>query len=123
MSGYHGRFVCAEAGCREVVYHQYDTRKDQSEGYTRNKKKPWKCSRHNDPAAHLRPDNTETQHVLEVYEKAYGKFWAPSNNGLARGPGFFAFAEDFPVGTRLTVTTSVATSSAPDPAETEEGTA
>ncbi|MFU0240392.1 hypothetical protein ACKI1J_32225 [Streptomyces scabiei] len=90
----------------------------------------WKCPRHSAPDEWLTTSNRETTAVLELQpryldatrpggeRRLLGYFWgAPgqqASRGSVSGPGFKALADNFPPGTRLTVT---ATISLPTPAE------
>lgn len=115
MSKYVASFQCAEPGCREWVHWACDTRRDQAESRQRQERKPWRCTRHADPERNLRPDNVESTITLVAQEsKKYpdleGLFWTcegQPSSGFIFGPGFNAHADDFPAGTKITVTTRV----------------
>lgn len=124
MARYSGRFECAEEGCREVSWREFDRRSEQAEAYRTQAKHPWKCSRHREPEKNLRPENPETSYVLVASKLPFesrtnpekkwldGLFWVPedgrrSGSGYEYGPGFNAYAEDFPEGTKLIVTARV----------------
>jgi hypothetical protein len=123
---YRATFRCAGGTCRETVTYVCETRAEQDGAYKRNAGKAWKCSRHRDPDANLRPGNESTRHVLVASRVDYapdprrpgerkfldGLYWLPegaerAGSGLTHGPGFNAHASDFPEGTRLTVTTQI----------------
>lgn len=96
--------------------------------------KDWKCPRHAAPDEWMTTSNTETTAVLELQPRyldrplpgqeprLLGYFWGPpggrASHGSVSGPGFRALGDNFPPGTRLTVT---ATITLPDPPE-ETGT-
>lgn len=121
------RVVCAQDGCRENALYRYDYKADYSEAYRRhNHEKPWKCIRHSDPDRNLRLDNTAvsgvfvaTEKFIDVHggeQKSIGLFWMPegapggsSGNGFDHSSVHSAYAEDFPVGTRLVITAYVET--------------
>lgn len=102
---------CAEDGCREVAYYEHATQREAQESRQWRAKRPFRCSRHIRPDEVLSTDDVERTGVLTVYEESYGRFWqtAPgtSGSGSASGPGFKAFAKDFPPGTRLVVTARI----------------
>ncbi|WP_413808170.1 hypothetical protein [Streptomyces sp. OE57] len=103
--------------------------------------KDWKCLRHAAPDEWMTPSNRETTAVLELQPRylnssrsggeprLLGYFWGPpgqrASHGSVSGPGFQALADNFPPGTRLTVTATITlpeppeiTSSAADPQAT-----
>ncbi len=102
---------CAEAGCRDHATYAYSSQRECAEIYERQKRRPWKCSRHDRPDEVLRPDNVRVVGVLVATRRPYGQFWIPEDgttgSGLTSGPGFKAHADDFPEGTRLVVTAEV----------------
>jgi hypothetical protein len=51
----------------------------------------------------MRPGSQVREIELTVYAETYGQFWDPLNNGCAFFPGGQAFAENFPVGTKLRI--------------------
>jgi hypothetical protein len=112
---YPATFQCAQPACGERVRYEYETRGDHDKASRRNAEHPWKCSRHADPDANLRPDNTSTERVLISGRGRDGKalYWrqagAPAGSGFSveYGPGFCAYAADFPEGTRLTITARI----------------
>lgn len=118
--------MCAEPGCREAQFYEYETRADEREAYQHQQRNPYKCTRHNRPDDVLRPDHTAITRILTASKIRYGKDnnWLPglywiseggsSGSGFAFGPGFKAHASDFPEGTRLVITAYVET---PDQAE------
>lgn len=110
------RDVCSHDGCSDTTFTSFDTQRDYREFLTRRAKvgKPYLCIRHSDPDRNLRPDHLATQQVLVASRSrhASGLYWVPegsdlSGSGFTHGPGFTAYATDFPEGTRLTVTTSI----------------
>lgn len=114
------RVVCAHEGCNESAWYEYDTQREAREAAQRRAKTPYLCSRHSAPDKVLGPDNRERVHVLVATkvpsrngEFLPGLFWRDegserSGSGFVYGPGFKAFAKDFPEGTRLVVTARIA---------------
>jgi hypothetical protein len=102
---------CAEDGCRETAYYEHASQREAAESRQWRAKHPYRCLRHTRPGEVLTQDGTERVGVLTVYEESYGKFWRgetdKSGSGSAHGPGFKAFAKDFPAGTRLVVTARI----------------
>jgi hypothetical protein len=79
---------------------------------------PWRCARHSRADEVLSADDPGRETVLASYETDFGyggkvhRFFTPEGNttggsGFIYGPGFRAFADDFPAGTRLIVTARV----------------
>ncbi len=111
--------VCAQEGCNERQHFSYRTLADQRDAqHFRKGMAPWKCSRHNRPEQVLTPDNLERTQVC-VAEFGKGKyiedklFWTGDGadgtltSGFTFGPGFKAYAKDFPPGTRLVITARI----------------
>ncbi len=97
---------CHYPGCRETSFYEYHSRKEQSEA-SRNREK-WLCVRHTNPDSVLSQTNTvrKFEVVSQSNEKLNGmKFWG--SQGLITGPGFKAYANDFPAGTKLVVTVEI----------------
>jgi hypothetical protein len=55
----------------------------------------------------LSPECRKIVHEQCSYEEPYGLFWSKARSGLTSGPGFKAFAVDFPAGTILRVTAEI----------------
>lgn len=102
---------CAEDGCREVAYCEHANQREAQESRRWRAKHPFRCSRHIRPDEVLSEGSPERVGELTVYEESYGRFWqtepGKSGSGSASGPGFKAFAKDFPPGTRLIVTARI----------------
>lgn len=119
---YRSTVRCAAEGCRETTFYIYDTRRDEAEGIALRNKWPWKCYRHSKPEEVLGEHNRVSEVVLtrtrrpgdlwvnEAFWLSDGDRW----NGLSSGPGFRAFAKDFPLGTRLVVTARIEYPEVPD---------
>ena len=104
---------CAHAGCRESGHYTVESRAAEKEQRARYRN-GWWCTRHHArPETVLSRDNLvrEVELVLKpvfVEGKSLGLFWhGEGQSGFVFGPGFRAFAEDFPEGTRIVVTTRV----------------
>lgn len=101
--------LCSYPGCRETGFYEFETRAEQRETMSHLNRTGWRCVRHTEPDTVLSADNPVRETVLESYETAYGRFWAPPGtqkvgSGFVYGPGFRTFAGDFPSGTRIVVT-------------------
>lgn len=118
---YYASPQCAYEGCQERANYVFDTRGDQRETMQRIQRDGWYCVRHSRAGEVLSADEPVKETVLEIYETDFGhgrsmhQFWTELENvaakkgggGFRYGPGFKAFAKDFPVGTRLVVTARV----------------
>jgi hypothetical protein len=124
---YYSSPQCAHDGCTERAHCVFATRKEQREAWQRQQEAPWRCARHRRPTEVLSADAPVCEHALVLVERTYesrnwqtgeveakplGLFWAPEGSekggsGFTYGPGFRAFAEDFPAGTRLVVTARI----------------
>lgn len=104
---YQLRFECAHPGCNESVTFRYATRRDLINSFELKNYEGgrWKCTRHRNPSHVLSTGNVVTETTLECREETYGRFFG--NSGLVYGPGFLAYASDFPPGTKLVVTARI----------------
>jgi hypothetical protein len=102
---YLARFECAHQGCREIGYYRASTRKDEADLYRRYGNKQWRCVRHTNPDEVLSETNSKRTFEIASREAPHGRYFG--NFGFVSGPGFKAYAKDFPVGTILRVTAEV----------------
>ena len=105
------RLVCAEPECRETSFTTAETRREEDEIRRRYARRPYRCVRHTNPEEVLSESNRErtTQFVAgksEKYPELENLFWG-RGSGLVSGPGFKAYANDFPSGTKLTITARI----------------
>lgn len=99
--------TCGHEGCAERFTYRYPTRRDlvgsfEVKNYSDGR---WRCTRHTRPDEVLSASNPTTTHELVLEQRPHGKFFG--NFGFVSGPGFKAFASDFPPGTKIIVTTQV----------------
>ena len=92
---------CAELGCTRQGRFEYDNLRHADAIHKQNDGQ-WRCDVHCYPNR-MRPGSQVRELELTVYSETYGKFWAPIKNGCAFFLGGQAFAENFPVGTRLRI--------------------
>jgi hypothetical protein len=94
---------CVEGGCREYALYEYTRKTDP-------RVKDWRCARHTRPEEVLTIGASRTT-TLTVVELSHGKFWRAdgksAGSGFTYGPGYRAFAGDFPAGTRLVVSVQI----------------
>jgi len=108
---YMSRFECGHPGCGQFQSYESHTRADQANLYRKYGNGQWKCVRHSRPDEVLSLDNlkrvddtvsvrrfSDSGHDIGLY---FGHF------GLVTGPGFKAFAKDFPEGAVLRVTAEI----------------
>jgi len=110
---YVSRFPCAETGCTERSYYVDTTRREQQQTYANQQRKPWRCYRHSGANTLLSLDNPERVAVMtaERVQTDRGNvlptlYWDGAVD-VVSAPGFKAFADDFPPGTRLIVTARI----------------
>lgn len=100
------RVKCIKEGCCEIGRFACDTKEDYKDAYQRKNGK-WLCSRHSDESKVLMPDHLENtvkkEFVCVAREDIGGKHFWNGSNGYASGDAFKAWAENFPVGTKLIV--------------------
>ena len=101
------RFPCAHEGCKEQSNWSYRTRRDLMESFELKhySNGRWRCVRHSNPDAVLSPSNLTTRAEVVVEEHPHGRYFG--HTGFIYGPGFKAFAKDFPAGTKVIVTTEL----------------
>jgi hypothetical protein len=126
------RVNCAKEGCREAAHFEHDSMRERDESARWYAKNKWLCYRHSAEDEVLsaantvrvatltvaRSRNTRYERDLAAYEAAVArgsmfaykprefydhKLWVEADNGIVSGPGFKAFADDFPEGARLVV--------------------
>lgn len=104
--------TCTFDGCSERGFTEYANARELGEAIEKGKR--WRCVRHrsNDGDDVLTADHPKLVAEEVVIEETYGRFWKgpDATSGFTYGPGFKAFAEDWPVGTRLRVTAEIITS-------------
>ena len=97
------RFVCGHEGCAETANYRYPTKRDLIDSFERKhySEGRWRCVRHSQPNEVLSADNRETTIELIVEQRPHGRYFG--NSGFIHGPGFKAFAKDFPEGSKVIV--------------------
>lgn len=110
------RVKCVDQGCQEHGLFEFDSARERDEAILRWQERPWRCVRHTNPEENLSPNNPIRTVVLTARrDPGLSRpllFWTREDgtqtSGFRFGPGFFkADADDFPEGTRLTVSASV----------------
>jgi len=103
------RASCGHEGCTEFARYEADNRRhyiDLSDRYGNGK---WRCVRHSQPNEVLSANNLRIVNELRVLESRGTLYWGKDTpfSGFSHGPGFKAFAEDFPEGTVLRITAEI----------------
>lgn len=98
---------CGHQGCTERATYRYQTKRDLTQSFEANNFTAgrWRCTRHSKPGDVLSTTNLTTSCELTVEQREYGRFFG--NSGFIHGPGFKAFAEDFPAGTKIIITATL----------------
>lgn len=108
---YLSRFQCGHDGCGEAQTYESTTRADQADQYRRYGNGKWRCVRHIRPDEVLsltnrtRTDETVSERRFSDSGRDIGLYFG--HFGSVSGPGFKAFARDFPEGTILRVTAEI----------------
>lgn len=126
---YYSRFECGHAGCREVANYQSHTRAEQARLHHSLGQGRWRCARHTQPQEVLSKENPRQVREIVTSEHftdtgaSIGLFWGNGSgaSGFIYGPGFRAFAKDFPEGTTLRVTAEVVFPAERDASSPAEG--
>lgn len=98
--------TCTHPGCTETAFWMFDNQREAHEHLATRMK--WKCIRHANVGATLNQETPtkEWSSTSKIGEGCGGhKFW--DGMGFIFGPGFQAFCDDFPEGTKLTVRATV----------------
>jgi hypothetical protein len=114
---YRQTIRCAGAGCKETITYHHQTRRDEAASVKSQQAIPWKCSRHLWPDKVLGTVRGTITTVMTVHRRPDARSWEtpliwaapgwPFRSDSISGPGFQAFAGDFPEGTRLEVTARI----------------
>lgn len=104
---------CVHDGCPERANYYFETQSERRQQVASLEARGgWRCVRHTRPEEVLSINQTVRETVLESYELSHGRYFRPEHteaggSGFQHGPGFKAYANDFPPGTRLIVTARV----------------
>lgn len=103
------RFQCGHEGCTEFARYEADNRSHSIDLQKRYGNGQWKCVRHSQPNEVLSSENIKLVEEMKVIVEPHGLYWGKEKafSGFAHGPGFKAFAKDFPPGTVLRVTAEI----------------
>jgi len=109
------RVKCGYEGCKENSFYTADTRAYENELYRKYGNGLWRCCRHTRPEIVLSAEKPKRVTEMVLTEKfsdakygpvrSIGLYW--DGSGFKHGPGFQAYAGDFPKGTILRVTAEV----------------
>jgi hypothetical protein len=121
MARHYSRFECGFSGCSEIANYESATRSEQTKLYQMYGQGRWRCTRHSQPDTVLGASNPRRSYDVACSEHFYesrstGKYWGAGSgaSGFVYGPGFRAFAKDFPIGTVLRVTAEIIFPATPD---------
>jgi len=112
------RFQCGHEGCKEFAIYDYYSADERKRLYRTYDQGRWRCTRHMRMEEVLGSDNHRTvcEYTAKKVPATFGEyldglFWtkgdAASGSGFTSGPGFKAFASDFPAGTVIRVTAEI----------------
>jgi hypothetical protein len=105
------RCICAHEGCTDGITYSYASVRERREADVYYAKRPYRCIRHAKPNEVLSPKDLErtTEFVNGrsiTYPELDDLFWNDGGS-FEYGPGFKAFAKDFPIGTKLIITARI----------------
>jgi hypothetical protein len=100
------RVQCGHEGCTKTTDIESRTRREQSEDFKRYGNGKWRCERHRRHEEVLSPTDRKRVTDWSVHEVPHGKYWQ-KQTGVVYGPGFRAFAADYPEGTIIRVTAEI----------------
>jgi len=100
---------CNEPGCKERTFYTCTTQKNR----IKLDREPWTCLRHDYPNEVLSASNkkitVETEYVSgksKKYPNLNDLFWG-NGSGFVHGDNWRAWAEDFPIGTKIKMNMNV----------------
>lgn len=104
--GYDVLVKCSHESCTEVDRYRYNSKSDMDKHFECNPKSDHKCFRHSKPNLVLSVSKRATVDVVMNFKTDDGNFWGKEKplTKVVFGPGFRAFADDFPAGTKIKVT-------------------
>lgn len=109
MSGHRtARFKCGHPDCREFAHYEIMDRAHSITLQRRYGNGQYRCVRHSQSDSVLSTERRSIVHEMTAAAKGTDTsklYWGFS--GFAHGPGFKAFADDFPAGTVLRVTAEI----------------
>jgi hypothetical protein len=101
---------CVHEDCVQRAHFEFTSIRAKQQCVERTEQRGgWRCGRHTDPEKTLSENNRTREVTLVVTETERGRFWCEEgqerlSGGFVCGPGFRAYAEDFPADTKLIVT-------------------
>lgn len=105
------RIHCGQQNCHAITIYEVDNLKEQSRILREEGHGKWKCIKHSDLEELLNLNRLQTTKIFKAIQSPRHPdltqlFWNGSF-GLQFGPGFKAFANDFPPGTILKITAEI----------------
>lgn len=97
---------CTYPGCTEFSRYQYDTKKEMLNSFTHKHLKTYTCLRHSKLHHVLTLDQLKVEWVSESSTEKYNRKYF-GNSGLITSTGYYADANDFPIGTKIKITCEV----------------
>lgn len=106
---YAVRFNCGHPGCGEFGHYSCNRRAEVVDLQKLYYPDKWRCVRHTQPGEVLSLDIPALISELSIFVEPHGKYWGTvrASSGFVYGPGFKAYANDFPEGTRLRITAEI----------------
>lgn len=103
------RFKCSHEGCEEIALYTADDRKHAARLYDTYGNGKYKCVRHAHPDEVLSADALVKTYSMRVFRERHGMYWGvdKAGSGFVSGPGFKAYADDFPEGTEIKISAEV----------------
>ena len=106
------RATCKHPGCTESAFWSFDTRKEAAAHYPKREK--WRCLKHTHPEKVLSVTNLErTVELVSMLSpgcSAKDRFWHDGTrlgSGFNRSDAHYAYASEFPDGTKLIITARI----------------
>lgn len=104
-------FKCGYKGCSEVGHFESDNRAETIRLQKKYGNGKYRCFRHSKPDEVLSEDNLHRETTYVVGKSAkyphHNKLYFDGGRGVVTGPGFKAYASDFPAGTKVIVSVDV----------------
>ena len=102
---------CGVKGCKNGAHYEAQNQKEAREIIEQYGNGKYRCAKHTNPEKLLSLDRKKITSIQiaeksKKYPNLDGLYWN-DGSGFIFGPGFKAFADDFPAGTKLIVTAEI----------------
>lgn len=98
---YYLNLRCHHEGCKETSFYSYSTQRDYREAVKGGQDRNWMCTRHSDDRLLTTEKLEASKEMTVTFDEKLQKKFFDGRNGFNHGASWKAFAEDFPIGTKI----------------------